>query len=79
MSGTIQNLIENLKPGRNERKAMNRDFESRTNFFSPISQSHYIKRKKLQKAKQKDEAIKGFFVAVLFLIFGTLFIMLLNP
>ncbi|MBA3899284.1 MAG: hypothetical protein H0X62_03595 [Bacteroidetes bacterium] len=78
MPGTLQSIFQNSKPAKSDSKAVARDIESGTSIFNTVSKSHYSKRRKLQKKKQLDEAIKGFFIAVLFLIFGTLMIMYLN-
>jgi hypothetical protein len=78
MPQAIQSIFQKQKPAKSGVKFLGKDNELDGTFFNNVSKSHYLKRKKLKRAKQLDEAIKGFFIAAIFLIFGTLLVMFLN-
>jgi hypothetical protein len=75
MPGVIQSFFQKLKPGKRQKKPLFKDMESGTNIFNTVSKTQLIKRKKELRAKQVNEAIRGFFIATLFLALGTLMIM----
>jgi hypothetical protein len=75
MPGAIQSIFQKLKPGKRQKKPLLKDMESGTNIFNTVSKTQFINRKKQLRAKQIDEAIRGFFIATLFLVLGTLMVM----